>query len=776
MKLRIDNLDGRGLRDYTAAIDGQQPPQIQRRLNRPAELRVSLVSDGPDFVVPVPGARVLLGRLNGSDVFTGYVSSVPRFEYLGWGERGPVYRYNLVVLSDEMILDQRVLPVRSPFAGRAAGEVLRTMTEYLLPGAFDASGVADLDVIPWYRADPAKKWSEHAATLALLARAAYRAQSGRLQFEGLGQTVHSLDENSPTFSPEGLHLESTAPAANDVTVYGRVEPQAFVKDYFVGDGVTLRFNLSQTPFLRNSSLLLDEEYKDARLRSEWWRVTDPASAISVAGGKLVVAGGTGTAGQTRLDFAEQIELGGAMVLQHGDVSLDAPSDAVLGGLYNGTFDPAACVAGFRVVPSGNQSTLQAMIGGVVTGLPMTTQSGHRYVLTTRLYSTEPFRRGQVFHSSSHPAGEGRGATTVGADVRVVLEVREIDPANPATLAAASRVLFDGLIAQAPDFCRYALVNAAVLQCSIAFTRILQTTDAVVRSALPGQAFRTRLVGAMSEGAECRISTTPALQFFGPYVPAANEEIIVTYRGSGRAAARVMDAASISANQKSGDDGVRGAVKTVLLPAPRTSEDCENAARALLDDSVRSGWKGEYETWSDFLPGGAEDIFPGDALAVNVASRNAAFSAVVSEVSVEVVDLAGDHSRYKIRFSDDAAETLGVEFEAGRGATRSDLVTLSKDEPVTLPADLTGAEITEAALNTVTIDAGIAPGTGCGIEVRRSDAGWGPDNDRNLLGRFVTRSFMLPRLARVQDYFLRLYDAGAPRRYSRHSAALHVDIP
>ena len=35
---------------------------------------------------------------------------------------------------------------------------------------------------------------------------------------------------------------------NDVTVIGLDEPQAYVRDYFVGDGLSLRFYLSQTPF------------------------------------------------------------------------------------------------------------------------------------------------------------------------------------------------------------------------------------------------------------------------------------------------------------------------------------------------------------------------------------------------------------------------------------------------------------------------------------------------------------------------------------------------
>jgi hypothetical protein len=78
--------------------------------------------------------------------------------------------------------------------------------------------------------------------------------------------------------------------------------------------------------------------------------------------------------------------------------------------------------------------------------------------------------------------------------------------------------------------------------------------------------------------------------------------------------------------------------------------------------------------------------------------------------------------------------------------------------------------------TVTVDAGMTPPSGGGVEVRENDYGWGQANDRNLLGRFNTETFSLARLAETQDYFLRLYDNSSPPKYSRYSAALHVDYP
>ena len=149
---------------------------------------------------------------------------------------------------------------------------------------------------------------------------------------------------------------------------------------------------------------------------------------------------------------------------------------------------------------------------------------------------------------------------------------------------------------------------------------------------------SRLVGALSVGAECTITTGPALDFFTAYVPAPNQSIAVHYRGRGQAMTRITDPASIAAQQRGSDDGIRGAVRHVKEPAARTTEDCENAALAIFDGMAAIAWQGEYETWSDFLPGGVADLFPGDALQVNVASRGAAFQATVREVELAVGDL------------------------------------------------------------------------------------------------------------------------------------------
>jgi hypothetical protein len=452
---------------------------------------------------------------------------------------------------------------------------------------------------------------------------------------------------------------------------------------------------------------------------------------------------------------------------------------VLGGLYAGTISVAGCLAGFQVTPSGTGSSIQALINGSLTGPVIATTAGHRYVLTTYIYSREVYRSGETYHSSSHTAGKGLGGSTVPADVRLVLELQDINPSNPATMVAPATVLYDGVISNAPASCSYALVNATSMQCGIAYTYVTHISLAEVRTALPNSAYVTKLVESLSDGGQCLIAGSTTLDFYPQYVPPLGTFIVASYRGYGRAVAEVVNSANIESLQSGTDDGVRGIVRTMKTPSARTQADCENAALAILDDTTGPAWSGTYQTWSDFLPGRAADIFPGDAVAVNVPSQTAVFRAVVRKISIDVVDAANDRGIYTIEFANDLAASLSLQDAAS--ATTVPL----QDLPARLSTsqvgnyylpNLTDAQITQVSSTTVNVDAGIAPGNGRGIEVRSHDFGWGVGNDRNLLGRFNSQTFTLPRLARTQNYFMRLYDNSSPPRYSRYAAALHVDYP
>jgi hypothetical protein len=780
MKLLIDNLDGIGPQDYTAFVDAGKSPTLVRKLNSPAELKFGLIAGEESLAVPVIGGRVTLTLSDGNDLFTGYIVETPTYQYLGWADSGLVYRYEIGALSDVMLMDQKAPPPHPPFVQRSVGSAFDQLTAQALPGWFDVSGVETGDTIPYYSVNPAKKWTASAAEIALSARCSYRDDNGKLFLAPLGANTYALAETSSTFSPGDLQLQSVNRLVNDLTILGPLGPGAHVKDYFCGDGYTTYFYLSEKPFTRSSQValynrvILDEIYTE--LDPTHWTVTDPLGVITAGNGQLNIAGGTGIDGQTLLEFIEKVELGGATVLEHGDVVFNGASDGVIGGLYAGNVSIAGCLAGFRITPSGGNCNIQALVGGSVTGTAVATTPGHHYVFTTRLYPTETYRMQQVFHSALYPAGSPRGGDAVAGDVRIVLAVQDIDPTNPATQIAPATVLYDDVITNAPGFCTYAPINAGSIQCSLAFTFIWLPIDALVRSTLPGENTATVLMGSLLDGAECQLSTESELEFYAEYIPAANELIEVSYRGQSHAMARVTNSASIAAHQRGGDDGVRGSVREIGLPVPRTDADCEIAALALLDDAGQ-GWSGEYQAWSQLLPGGAADIFPGDGLAVDVPSRMASFLATVREVEVEIADIAGENSRYTLRFVDAGDPSLDFAFVTAL-VKQTEILTpidVSAVGNVYL-ADLTGAEVTAVGSTTVTVDVGFTPVAGGGIEVRYSDEGWGAGYNGNLVGRFTSSSFTLTRYARAQDYFLRIYDGSVPPKYSRYSTKLHVDYP
>src|SRR5512146_1616379 len=202
MKLTIDNFDNAGTRDYTASIDAEKHPCIQRQLNRPSRLTVGMIAPGPEFVVPVSGARISLERSDGQKLFTGYTTAVPEYEYMGWGERGPVYRYSVTAMSDEFLLDRKCIADRAPFVHRTAGEIVKTLASDIAPDLFDTAAIEGVESIPYYSANQQVKWSEHAARLAVRARAVCRVHDGKFHFNAVGKNTYTLDETAPEFCPD----------------------------------------------------------------------------------------------------------------------------------------------------------------------------------------------------------------------------------------------------------------------------------------------------------------------------------------------------------------------------------------------------------------------------------------------------------------------------------------------------------------------------------------------------------------------------------------------
>jgi hypothetical protein len=743
MRLEIDNFDGAGVCAYTAWMDASQPARVVRKLNRPAEMWCAITGSG--FAVPTVGARIALRRDTGEALFTGYVDRDPQREQLGWGEQGGVYRYALHAKGDEWLLDRALLAERPAFVMRTAGEIVREMTESL-GSPMNVGEVGDRDVVTQF-APAFKRWSECAEQVAQQTRSVYSVHDGRVRLKSMGARAFSLSDADGKLSPERLKLRRSDSGVDAIFVLGKSEPDAYVKDYFLGDAYDMRFYLSQMPFGRNTSTVFEQEY-DKSLDERWWIC---AGDVAVNSGRLWMQG----AGW--LEFGERVEVKGALAFQHGEVQFQAASDGVIGGLVEGS----SLIVGFRVAKVGSESRIVGVIQGVESGTAITTVAGHRYLLSTRLFATETVREGERYHSSEGVKG---GAERV-ADARVVLEVHDIDPNYPASLVSAATVLYDGIVPAIPALCRYVLLDGTDMHCSLAYTRMLRMPNVLVRSALPGQPYRTRLLGAMVDGAECRVYND-GLQFYSGSVPASDEKIVVEYRGARRAVGVSTPPTSIA----EGKDGAVAVVE-VVSPPVRTSEDCGNAAQAILEDARKRAWVGEYETWSDFV----EDPWPGDRVDISTPSFGCEVSAIVREVELKAVDPANDRSWYAIRFANEAAEPIAI--ETAPVSAPEVVYWLKARDPMRFVLDsLPHAQVTAVTSTTITIDSGVEPIEGGGIEVRRSDAGWDPLVDRNLVGRYQTRVITVPRLSRAVTFCLRQYDGSNPVKYSKCATQLHVDYP
>lgn len=794
MILLIDNNDGLGPQDYSAWVDADQPPKITRLLNAAASMTVSLVASDATFHVPGGGARVILQRSDGLVLFTGYFEVAPEWQCLGRGQQA-AWRYVLHATDDTIALDRNAMPARTSLASRTAGSALATLANDVLPGGLDTSGVQDVGPVNQFQVIPQKAWTAHAQELACMTRATYRVSDGELLFQPVGQQTLTISESDPNFTPAALILEQPDALHNDVTIIGELEPTVYVRDYFLGNGTTLAFYLSHKPFGATVTAapgygepssqpalwspvnadekiftICEDDYTEAQLSPTLWDVDDPNGSLSLHGGQLCVNGGPAT-----ITYVEQMELAAGLLLQHGRFTFAGASSGIVGGLYSGTVSPGNCVAGFNITPAGSNCAIQAMINGSATGPVITTTPGHRYTFATQLVANEAHRVHQTYYSTAHPAGEGRGGDAITATLRIVLSVHDVDPANPATIVAPATLLYDNVVGTSPGFVNYAPISATSLAGSVSFTRMQRTVGTEVRSMVPNGAFRTRLGGGMTDGGECYVSSSGTLEFYAPYPPQANEQIVVAYRGSARALARVQDPVSIAEHEQGNDAGRRVYVRHLKSPLAPTSIDAENAAMALLDDAVQPAWIGEYQAASDFLP--AQDVLPGDAIQISAPSRGASFTAVVREVGVSVISPADDRSLYSIKFANDAAQPLALTFEQmtlpGPVSTIYNTGLGSSGQYID---SLTAAQITDVIASEITIDAGVAPPSGGGIEVRWSDGGWGTSDSGNLAGRFTTQTFTLPRLSRVQGYYLRQYDGSLPAKYSRYSALLHVDYP
>jgi hypothetical protein len=209
---------------------------------------------------------------------------------------------------------------------------------------------------------------------------------------------------------------------------------------------------------------------------------------------------------------------------------------------------------------------------------------------------------------------------------------------------------------------------------------------------------------------------------------------------------------------------------VLSPPARSTQDCENAALAVLrfSSSRSAAVSGSYT-----MVNPAEDIWPGDVLEVN--SGGDTLKLIVRNVTIDDGHARPEWMRYRIAFANDWAEGLGLKLSEAV-AVDALLPETASSAPGAVLANLQSLQVVTATGTELRIDAGINPAPGGGFEVRRRDWDFGPGVDQDLVLRSPVRSFSIPREAQVERYYVRMYDGSNPPVYSRFSSAVFTNLP
>src|SRR5208283_833014 len=111
--------------DYTAALDAARPLTIERKINEPSvcQFRLSLPATG-GLAKPARYQSIAVIGDNGTTYFTGYVAASPSQEFSGFGLEGPRYRILIQAISDEILLDQLLMPPSAGVARQPAGALV----------------------------------------------------------------------------------------------------------------------------------------------------------------------------------------------------------------------------------------------------------------------------------------------------------------------------------------------------------------------------------------------------------------------------------------------------------------------------------------------------------------------------------------------------------------------------------------------------------------------------------------------------------------------------
>lgn len=808
--------------DYIKYTSGK--PIKTDSVNEPTLFDFVLAPWDLNFVKLNRGAYLTFDTVTYPKWFTGYVTNEPQLEYLGTNSAGgQVYGYRYQATDDSYILNLKPVGLWQPFINTTAGAIIKQIVSRLDPNAtFDVTGVQNGVTLSRYVVDPNRKFTEIVKELADISAFRFRAHDKKLHFEAKDATPATItvDGNSKHFTPSRLLIQPTLdPVINDVIVVGSVEPQGYINEYFVGDGFTAAFPLLSGIYGVDNSVLLDEDFGGSQINSATWSVFDTVNQwLKATSGYLNVTGGSAdNSYDVYLKSNRLIPLEGNLRLTHGQFDF-VPSGAnstvhgVVGGLWTGNPNSSltGCIYGIRVERDGSGNfILKPVVNGSVDGTKtLTINTSKRYVLRTLCSFEKSNRQSNTY---SYVAGDGSVGTYGGGTSADIVHFKtwivEIDPADGSIDATTEWQNLDVSIASGDVFASYLPVASNDLHVTV--TGITVSTPMLVSLEIKpdgGSIYERKLVGpneidaqdglapiatVVTEGGGVREPSqlgspkynpgNATLNFFKDttkqvsYIPQVRDLVHLSYRRAGVCLARVQDAASVISEAASwGDNGLRSLTRIDLSPAPRTSEECEFAAAAILKEFGVQHYDGSYTQFHPYE-------FSGEPLSGTILEFQNMPSQFPASLQAEVIHQiqttlhSAQHRElfeHVIHFGKQEHLKKALAKFAGRDATVGivdaaeipSFVHLNSVGGVYAP-DVTAPFLVSYDASNLNFNTGQAAPSGGGFEVRYTDESWGADDGRNLITRTTGQTFSVPRTARGKIAFVRAYDTRNKLLYS-----------
>lgn len=768
MKVRIQGTD------YTAALDASTPLTIERKLNEPSVCQLYLaLSLNDSLQTPSRNEYMTVTGDDGTLLFTGYIAVTPLPVYAGIGISGPQYRIAIQAVSDEILLDQMMLPSTADIGGDAAGALLSRLVTRTGSAMLSTQGLTLGSAVSGFIPQPGACWSKIAGQVAGMARAAYRAENGALALTPIPTAVHALDETDGTLDPASLALTAAVKRAlaNDVTVCGEIEPVAYATEYFQGDGVTTQFYLTASPYFPPPSeeRAISELFNEAQIDLRLWHLVGSSGYFTLGASGLAMNGGNGIDGQAQLCWLNPVEIGGTLLLETVGITLSPGSSGILAGFYSGLRTAAGCFAGLEAIAEQGTGavSLQPIVNGVPVGIPFALNADNQYSLRVRVHCPEHERTQASYRSFGDTGQITAGGMLIPSPGQVQIELQEFVNG----VGAVPVTLYDGTVSNLPGECTIVAASSINLIGSMRALNLFRLGSGWVVSTPSGGAPRTRRLGSTAEGGECYLERTGKLVFYLGFTPAVGERIAVCYRTTGRAVGRAVNAASQQALQDAGLPPVSAWIGAVTNPPARSSADCRNAASVMGQAAagVSALWSGTYKaTQASF----AADVWPGDALGLNAPSMNLSAQVVVRSVKINYRASYPDLVEYAIDFANDWADDLAIRT---REAVPADTWLPAPVAPTVL-ANLNNLTVTALNGSTVSINTGVNPPPGGGFEIRRRDFAFMPGEDPGLVARGTQPNMTLSRESAQDRFYIRMYDGATPPNYSEFSTALFINLP